>query len=571
VLTVYAKHIMSGTPLAELFARVGFQIDDADLKKFEMRLQSVKGKLQALKQAGKIRLEVDSSNSLRNVNQELMIMRENLRRIKQASVINPIRQPRVRSSAGAQNASIGANIAGAIGSSITPYLGVGAAYYGLKSVIDAGITMQGVHAQMLMVAGSTKEAGKQMQWLKDTTMELGVDFKSSAYDYAQFVGAAVGGGMKVAEAQRTMKSAMELGATLHMTPEAMHGQLYALQQIASLGRLQMQDMRQFVNWVPGGINLMVKASGAKNQAEFLKMLKAGKVMSNDLLPKLATGMEEAAKKGGGLEFAVHGMNAELNRFSNFMLEFKAGMSESGVGDGLAKALAPINAALKQFTEYAGGSAGKALGLLMRIIGSFIAVVITAISGLTDLISLMWEFKWITLGLTAALIPLGIFFGSTLAVGAAEAVAALAPLIVGFGLLFLVLDDLAAYAQGRGSLFGDALEALSAFAESIFATIKETVDSIIAGIDRIKAKLSLFSGGKETATAWDKLGTGKMSAEDAAYAAYESQKAGKPSYEPSKGTQIDKVYLYPKTNDAKAWADEFTNALVRTSMDFTKGG
>jgi tape measure domain-containing protein len=203
--------------------------------------------------------------------------------------------------------------------------GVIASMYGAKVVakdmIDASLAMERINSAMSATAGTSQAAGRELQFVREESKRLGLEFQSTALAYTKLAASAKGTSAE-GESARKIFSQMSEGITaLKLTTDEANGVFYALGQMLSKGKVQAEELRgQLGERLPGAFNLAAKAMGVTT-AELDKMMEDGKLMAADLLPKLAqeihntysSAAADAAKRG----------QAEINRFNNAVFETKA--------------------------------------------------------------------------------------------------------------------------------------------------------------------------------------------------------------------------------------------------------
>lgn len=199
-----------------------------------------------------------------------------------------------------------------------------------KSIWDAGVSMQSLERGFKAITGSAEAAGKEIDFLRQTSDDLGLNFRSSADAYKQLAAAARGTALEGKETREIFLGISEAATVLGLSADNTSGALRAISQMMSKGSVQAEELRgQLGERLPGAFPLAAKAMGVTTQ-ELDKMLKRGQVAATDLLPKLAQALHDLYGKAA-IDQSDGAIQA-LNRFQNAWFDLKAGIAESGFLD-----------------------------------------------------------------------------------------------------------------------------------------------------------------------------------------------------------------------------------------------
>ena len=194
-----------------------------------------------------------------------------------------------------------------------------AAIYAGKACFDASLQMDRLQKSYRTVMGSDIGATTQLDYIYGLTQKLGLQFQSTAESAKGFFAASVGTSLEN-DMNEIFKGVTSAGTALSMTQEQMSGVFLAFSQIASKGKLSMEEVNQIAERLPGTFELVSKAMGV-NRQEMFKMIEQGKVMSDDLLPKLGVVLQEtfgdkAVKAADGAQGAVNRLSTEWELFKS---------------------------------------------------------------------------------------------------------------------------------------------------------------------------------------------------------------------------------------------------------------
>ena len=207
------------------------------------------------------------------------------------------------------------NYRGAIRSTAEDLLGFATAYLSIGNaltyVFNQTLAFQRIRTPLAFILGSEGEADNKLAELKKFANDIGVEYFSIANSYKQFTSAARASNFDLEKSEKIFKSVAKAGAVLGLSNDTLQGTFLALQQMISKGTVQSEELRgQLSERLPGAFSLAAKAMGVTEQ-ELGKLLKAGEVTANDMLPKLAVELDKAyGDKAGD---SIKGLNAELNR------------------------------------------------------------------------------------------------------------------------------------------------------------------------------------------------------------------------------------------------------------------
>ncbi len=220
-------------------------------------------------------------------------------------------------------------LTGMVGKFSALFGGISTAAFG-KSIWDAGVAMQSLERGFKAITGSADKAGKEMEFLRQTSNDLGLNFRSSADAYKQLAAAARGTTLEGKETREIFLGISEASTVLGLTADNTKGALKAISQMMSKGNVQAEELRgQLGERLPGAFQLAAKAMGVTTK-QLDKMLKNGQVTATDLIPKLSQALHDLYGKAAVDQ--ADGAIQALNRFQNAWFDLKAGIAESGFLD-----------------------------------------------------------------------------------------------------------------------------------------------------------------------------------------------------------------------------------------------
>ncbi|KAB0586187.1 phage tail tape measure protein [Comamonas kerstersii] len=221
----------------------------------------------------------------------------------------------------------------------------------------------------------------ELQYLRNITKDLGLEFASTAQAYQGFQAAAKGTALEGQKAKDVFESIAKASAVMGLSADQSSGVLLALQQMVSKGTVQAEELRgQLGERLPGAFQIAAKAMGVTT-AELGKMLEQGQVVADDFLPKFADALNKHL--GDAAEKAANRLDAATNRYASAMDRMKANLGDSGVSqfwEGqiniLTDAMDDVSLSMEQARKDGDGFTGQMLsaaGAVMRFLNPVNAV------------------------------------------------------------------------------------------------------------------------------------------------------------------------------------------------------
>jgi tape measure domain-containing protein len=220
---------------------------------------------------------------------------------------------------------------GALGSITSALSGMAAGFLSAAALISNAFTTalktDAIKTSLEFTFNSVDVAKQKMEDLRKTADRLGLEYTSLADAYRSFAGAAVASNFPMKETDKIFNAVANAGAKLKLTSDQVTGALTALQQMISKGTVQSEELRgQLGERLPGAFAIAARAMGV-TQIELGKLLKDGKVMASDLLPKLADELDKTFSndKNENVKSLQGSVNALKNSFSE-IVETKGALS-----------------------------------------------------------------------------------------------------------------------------------------------------------------------------------------------------------------------------------------------------
>ena len=137
------------------------------------------------------------------------------------------------------------------------------------------------------VTASTTEFADAQRWLIDLSKRYGVGINTLTTSFAKFKAAADISNMTMEDQRKIFESVARATVAFGLSSEDQKGVFMALQQMMSKNKVMAEELRlQLAERMPVAIQAMAKAAGV-TVGELDTLMKQGKVLSSDVLPKFA--------------------------------------------------------------------------------------------------------------------------------------------------------------------------------------------------------------------------------------------------------------------------------------------
>ena len=166
----------------------------------------------------------------------------------------------------------------------------------------------------------------QQSFLIKTSEDFGVEIGSLTKQFTQFYVSAKDK-LSGNEIQDIFRSITKAGSAMGLSTQDQERAFLALNQMMSKGTIQAEELRgQLGEALPGALGIMAKAVGV-NESELAKMMKAGQLLSADVLPKFAKQLE--ITYGIDNVNRIDNLSSAQTRLSNSWTNFVRSLDEDG--------------------------------------------------------------------------------------------------------------------------------------------------------------------------------------------------------------------------------------------------
>lgn len=261
----------------------------------------------------------------------------------------------------------------------TQYVGFFAVAQGFTSVIDNVQKLEGVTNGLAAVfQGDIAQVNDQLDFLRRNANRLGIGFTDLSTQYTRFAAATQNTPIEDSTEGIFLRVA-EAGRVLNLSTEELNGTLTALSQIASIGTIQSEELRQQLgDRLPGAVQLLADGLNVTTE-ELFKLIDQGEI-SSQALNNFADQLEQ--RFGAGLAGSLVSLNAELARLGNTAQQAQLQFAEAGFSEALTEAARDVREVLEsaEFQDLITNAAQVAAGairLLVDVFENFRVVIIAA--------------------------------------------------------------------------------------------------------------------------------------------------------------------------------------------------
>lgn len=243
-----------------------------------------------------------------------------------------------------------------------------------------------VQVALKNVSGSTAAFAENQKWLLSVAKKYGVQINTLTSGFTKFKAAADIANMSADDQRKIFESVSRASVAYALSAEDQRGVFMALSQMMSKGKVMAEELRlQMAERLPVAIQAMAKAMGVSvNQMD--AMMKQGKVLSSEVLPKFAEALTEMTPN-----IDLDNLNKSLSDLSNSFVRLTEAFDIEGkykaIVDKLGGALSWLaDHADKVVTAIRIAFEGLASFKLFKIFSGFVAEAEKEISGAQALIS-----------------------------------------------------------------------------------------------------------------------------------------------------------------------------------------
>lgn len=196
---------------------------------------------------------------------------------------------------------------------------LGAGGIGLSNLVsrfvDVARETNRVTTALKNVSGGLAKYADNQRYLLDMAKKYGLEINALTGNFAKLTAAASVSGMTMQEQKKIFESVSRAVTAFGMSADDSNGVFLALSQMVSKGKISSEELRlQMGERLPIALQAMAKAAGT-SVAGLDKLLKQGKLMSKDVLPKFAEALNEMIPN-----IDLDNLETSINRLKNTFTE-----------------------------------------------------------------------------------------------------------------------------------------------------------------------------------------------------------------------------------------------------------
>ena len=196
---------------------------------------------------------------------------------------------------------------------------LGAGGVGLNNLVSRFISVaretNRVTTALKNVSGSAIQYADNMRFLIDMAKKYGLEINALTGNFAKFTAAASASNMSMVDQRKIFESVSRAVTAFGLSAEDSNGVFLALSQMMSKGKISSEELRlQMEERLPIALQAMAKAAGV-SVSGLDKLLKQGRLMSADVLPKFAEALNEMIPN-----VDTNNLETSVNRLKNIFTE-----------------------------------------------------------------------------------------------------------------------------------------------------------------------------------------------------------------------------------------------------------
>ena len=224
-----------------------------------------------------------------------------------------------------------------------------------QKTIEAGVKRQSAQLASTAIFGADTQQARM--FAASFAHQIGQNYTDTMKQYSNFAAGAQPT-LGFQGTQEFYKNAAMFARIRGATDEDLKGIMVAFQQMASKGKVQAEELRgQLGDRLAGAVQLFADAIG-KTPQELDKLMQDGKLLAQDVLPKVSEKMAELVKQAGG-------MNAVSKQTATSMGQAKAMWDNTLVAlfNGSSEGISQLSNSVAMFLQGSMGTT-EALGLVI---------------------------------------------------------------------------------------------------------------------------------------------------------------------------------------------------------------
>ena len=227
------------------------------------------------------------------------------------------------------------------------YIGIDAVRGGVESLVETSKQLDSLNAKLEYASGGAKEAGETFSYLKDISNELGLNQMDLANGYAQLASATKNLNFTQEETRTSFEGVAKATAAMSLTADEANGVFLALSQIASKGKVSMEELRgQLGERLTPAFGIAAQAMGVTT-GELEKMVESG-INAKEFLPKFGAALSQSFNDQAAKN--INTTTGEINLLTNTATDAKEKLLNSFAGDAISSGINLLTQGIEQASD-----------------------------------------------------------------------------------------------------------------------------------------------------------------------------------------------------------------------------
>lgn len=210
--------------------------------------------------------------------------------------------------------------------------------FAVKPVIDANVELEALRRTLTFVTGSSEAAAGQIKVLQNAANQAGLSAGQLANSFQLFEASMIKSGQSVEVTQNLFEGVTAAAGKLGLSTDRVSGVLLALGQVASKGKLSLEELQgQVGEHLPGALKIAADSLGITS-AQLTKLMADGKIMATDFLPAFGTALKTTFE--GGTK-PVEGLAQAFNRLKNAATQTSQQLLDTAAYKGLTASIESV--------------------------------------------------------------------------------------------------------------------------------------------------------------------------------------------------------------------------------------
>jgi tape measure domain-containing protein len=199
----------------------------------------------------------------------------------------------------------------------------------VSNLIETARTTSRTSTALKNVSGDVETYAKNQKFLIGLSQKYGLYVNDLVGNYSKFTAAASNANMSMKDQQLIFESLSRASTGFGLSADETNGVFLAVTQMMGKGKIQAEELRgQLGERMPIAMQAMARAAGT-SVAGLDKIMKAGKLMSADVLPKFAKALNEMMPNVN-----TDNVETSFNRLKNKFKELTDALNVGGIYKGL---------------------------------------------------------------------------------------------------------------------------------------------------------------------------------------------------------------------------------------------